>query len=139
MLTCKGASTVDYAIVCPSLFPNINDFYINIFDRCLSDVHNRLILELSSCGFPFRALPTPQTTSSHYEQQKDNPNVNNVKANWEPKLANIFTNSFNPSCMEKLAHTLTRLQKQSATIMQKEINQVSNQIGEIYNFVCLWD
>ena len=123
---------MDYAIAYPSLFPHINEFYVDIFDRCLSDVHNPLILELSPKESPLTAIPTPQKTSSHNEQQKDNPNGNNVKANWESKLANIFTNSFNPFCMEKIAHNLTSLQKQSETITQKEINQVSSQINKIY-------
>ena len=46
--TCKGVSTIDYAIASADLLQHVNDFHIDIFDRCLSDVHSPLSLELNS-------------------------------------------------------------------------------------------
>ena len=37
--TTKGRSTIDYAIVSMELFPKIVYFYIEILDKCMSDVH----------------------------------------------------------------------------------------------------
>ena len=37
--TSNGQSTIDYAIVSTELFPNIVDFYVDVLDKCLSDVH----------------------------------------------------------------------------------------------------
>ena len=32
-------STIDYAILSMELFPNVDDFYVDILDTCMSDVH----------------------------------------------------------------------------------------------------
>ena len=37
--TSNGQSTIDYTIVSMELFPNIVHFYVDVLDKCLSDVH----------------------------------------------------------------------------------------------------
>ena len=44
--TSNGQSTIDYEIVSMELFPNIVDFYVNVPDKCLSDVHCPICLEM---------------------------------------------------------------------------------------------
>ena len=37
--TTRGNSTIDYVIASIELFPKFSDFYIDILDSCMSDVH----------------------------------------------------------------------------------------------------
>lgn len=43
-----GCSTIDYAIVSHELFFNIQNFQVDLFDKCLSDVHCPIIMTLQS-------------------------------------------------------------------------------------------
>ena len=43
-----GCSTIDYALVSYPLFSHINDFRIDTFDKCLSDVHCPIMMTLQS-------------------------------------------------------------------------------------------
>ena len=45
--TPRGSSTIDYAILSMGLFPYIVDFYIDIYDKCLSDVHCPVCIVMS--------------------------------------------------------------------------------------------
>ena len=45
--TPRGSSTIDYAILSMGLFPYIVDFYIDIYNKCLSDVHCPVCLVIS--------------------------------------------------------------------------------------------
>ena len=45
--TCAEASTIDYVICTPDLFPNIADFKIDTFCDQLSDKHNPIIVNLN--------------------------------------------------------------------------------------------
>ena len=42
-----GSRTIDYAILSMGLFPHIVDFYIDIYDKCLSDVNCPVCLVMS--------------------------------------------------------------------------------------------
>ena len=50
-LTCRnkngGDSAVDYYIASNNLFPDISSFSVDTFDRCMSDVHHPISLELN--------------------------------------------------------------------------------------------
>ena len=41
-----GCSAIDYAILSKRLFPLVQDFNVDVFDRCLSDVHCPIMLTL---------------------------------------------------------------------------------------------
>ena len=43
----RGSSTIDYAVACATLFPNITNFYVDTFDMCLSDVHSPICIVLT--------------------------------------------------------------------------------------------
>ena len=45
--TCKNVSTVDYCIASLSLFEIIVNMKVDLFDSCLSDVHNPIFIELN--------------------------------------------------------------------------------------------
>ena len=45
--TSRGKSTIDYAVVSMDLFSSIDDFYIDVLDKCMSDVHCPICLTIS--------------------------------------------------------------------------------------------
>ena len=50
-LTCHkptGKSCVDYCIISDCLLPFISDFCVDAFDRCMSDVHSPICLDLKN-------------------------------------------------------------------------------------------
>ena len=72
--TCKGVSTIDYAIASSDLFKHINDFHIDIFDKCLSDIHSPIYLELNSLlctDFPEPNINQENVTSSPVNPSSD--------------------------------------------------------------------
>ena len=44
--TSQGKSAIDFGVVSMELFPYIADFYIDVYDRCISDVHSPICLIL---------------------------------------------------------------------------------------------
>ena len=42
--TTNGNSTIDYALLSMELFPEVDDFYVYILDKCMSDVHCSIIM-----------------------------------------------------------------------------------------------
>ena len=55
----NGRSVIDYAIASAALFPYIAEFYIDTFDKSLSDVHSPICLTLTG-----RKAPLPVPTSN---------------------------------------------------------------------------
>ena len=44
--TTNGNNTIDFAILSMELFPYVDDFYVDILDKCMSDVHCPICLEM---------------------------------------------------------------------------------------------
>ena len=45
--TSRGKSTIDYAVVSMDVFSSIDDFYIYVLDKCMSNVHCPICLTIS--------------------------------------------------------------------------------------------
>ena len=45
--TTNGNSTIDYAILYMELFPYVDDFHVDILDKCMSDVHYPICIVIS--------------------------------------------------------------------------------------------
>ena len=46
--TSNGTSTIDYVIVSIKLFTKLFDFHVDILDKCISDVHCPITVEIMS-------------------------------------------------------------------------------------------
>ena len=76
-----GKSTIDYAIISMELYPNIVDFYVDVFDKCMSDVHCPICLAISYNDEVVGEIVNDCIDNSKYTVSK------NVKCIWK-KLKN---------------------------------------------------
>ena len=86
-LTCHkptGKSCVDYSIMSDCLLPFISDFCIDTFDRCMSDVHSPICLNIKNVPFVKNApdIPTENCEKILF------------KPKWKPECKIEYQNSF---------------------------------------------
>ena len=131
--TCKGVSTIDYAIASPDLFKHINDFHIDIFDKCLSDVHSPIYLELNS--LLCTDFPEPNTSQENVILQDTtqlNQRKRTTKTNWDPTKKNAFTEAINTPHIKHLTQQITNLGQNLALVSQSEINSLTETLEKMY-------
>ena len=129
MTTCeKGSphSTIDYVIASPTVFPKINDFYVDIFDQLLSDYHCPIHLYLN-----YEKRPTPpicHTPAIPPRNSQDNSNM--IKNSWENDKKYIFKNAFDVNQMNSI---ITELQaQQNEPVTQEYMESITEKIHNIY-------
>ena len=87
-LTCKNASVVDYMVATPSLFPFINEFEVEDFDECLSDIHSvikmTMLTNIVECG-------QRELQSTHNNCKTDMP----LFPVWKSTESNSYLNEIN--------------------------------------------
>ena len=84
--TCRkptGNSCVDYCIMSSCLLPSISNFSVDTFDRCMSDVHSPICLELKNVQV------VKNTPLSHENHEKIT-----YKSSWKPESKTEYQNSF---------------------------------------------
>ena len=128
-LTCKKSSTVDYAIASIDLFPHINDFCIDTFDRCLSDVHCPITLELNQIISPMLNISETEVEVEKNEPTKATPNT---KINWEQNKKDLYTNSFKNAKILELVGQIDNLDEKHKTVTQVDIDHITKSIENIY-------
>ena len=89
--TSQGKSAIDFGVVSMELFPHIIDFYIDVFDKCISDVHCPICLVLSSD----RNVSCERVDTSIDSNNSDFIVKNNTRCKWNDKLSNEYILSFN--------------------------------------------
>ena len=98
--TSKGKSTIDYAILSMELYPYIVDFYVDIFDKSMSDVHCPICLVMSCNG----ELPSGKVNdcidNSKYSVS------NNVRCKWNEEMSEQYTLAFNLETIENFQNHL---------------------------------
>ena len=92
-----GSSVVDYALVSNYLLPSISNFYVDVFDPCISDVHAPICLDLKITQAP-NIVQIPQT-GKKWEKIK-------FKPNWKPESKNEFINSFDQNEIMQLSEKI---------------------------------
>ena len=101
-LTCHkptGKSCVDYCIISDCLLPFISDFCVDAFDRCMSDVHSPICLDLKNIPV-VKNEPLP----------KDNSEKIPYKSNWKPELKSQYQNSFVENDIMRLTENILNQQ-----------------------------
>ena len=114
--TPRGSSTVDYAISSMGLSPHIVDFYIDIHDRCLSDVRYPVCLVMS--GKKSATIENNIDLVTHNEYLK----TKHVKIAWKQELCNQYTHSFNVKEIEQFQSKLTHIISEMAHVTQQIID-----------------
>ena len=101
-LTChkpRGKSTVDYCLVSDDLLDCISDFYVDTFDRCMSDVHSPICLKIN---LPFSAINASLACGQKYEKLL-------FTSKWKPELKEQYQNMFQGIDIANLSERTARL------------------------------
>ena len=78
-----GNSCVDYCIMSPCLLPSISNFYVDTFDRCMSDVHSPICLDLKNIP----VVKTNPLLNQNFEKIQ-------YKFSWKPESKTQYQNCF---------------------------------------------
>ena len=83
-----ACSAVDYAIVSDCLAPCVTDFSVDIFDKCLSDVHSPICLNIKN-------VPTVNNARN---LSGENCEKISFKSAWDPEKEVQYKNAFYYVC-----------------------------------------
>ena len=86
-------SVVDYCITSEDILPCIADFYVDSFDKCMSDVHSPICIDITN-------VPTIKNT-----QKISNENCETLlyKPGWKPESKAAYINSFSENDIMQVA------------------------------------
>ena len=79
-----GESLVDYCLVSDELLCCLSNFYVDTFDRCMSDVHSPICVEIKIAK---DVNNTPRISDNNFEKI-------HFKSSWKPELKEQYKNSF---------------------------------------------
>ena len=127
----RGSSIIDYAILTMGLFPYIVDFYIDIHDRCLSDVHCPVCLVMSGKNCATIENNIDLVTHNEYLKTKHG------KIAWKQELCNQYTQSFNVKEIEQFQSKSTHIISEMAHVTQHIIDTLYTDMKTIliYRYV----
>jgi len=135
--TSAGKSVVDYAITSPLLLSKIVDFYIDVYDACLSDVHSAVCLTINfdtnytNVNNEAQAASTVDSDIENNDSETaTNYNYVPLKSIWNSSLANEYTKSFCKNNIDRLDREVNRIDYNNTS--QTEIDTVVNQLSDIF-------
>ena len=133
--TCKGVSTIDYALASPDMFHHINNFSVDIFNKCLLDVHSLLSLELNSIE-KYQAeenFSTNPLNGNDTEQHKEE--TPKLRVKWDRSKLLQFRGAFEIDCIQSVMRQVDVLRACSASTTQTQIEQITKHIEQVYKEV----
>lgn len=126
-LTCDNASVIDYAIASPDLFPKVGNFYVDIFDKLLSDKHNPICLSLVCSNYAEVSNTTNENVSDKASSDSSNRLV--VTKNWDRLASQKYYQAFKGSDIESVASLVDSF---DYNIDQTGMDNLSDAICEAY-------
>ena len=134
-VTCKGSSTVDYALADTDILCYINDFCVETFDRCLSDVYCPISLELignvsKNVSQLSATIPTHNTPTNHNTQPEEQ--MPNIKVKWDNTKSKEFGETLQIDDINKLIAQINTISDQPSIISEGDIDSITNSIKQIY-------
>ena len=115
-LTChkpRGKSTIDYCLVSVELLNYISNFYVDIFDRCMSDVHSPICLEIN---LPYNVINPSLACDQKYEKIL-------FTSKWKPELKEQYHTMFDVTDLSNISATISQLHM-STNPSELQINQL---------------
>ena len=116
-----GKSLVDYALVSDCLLPCICNFYVDTFDRCMSDVHVPLCLNIKITNQAKNTDPSPP-----YQ----NTETRKFSSVWKPELKGAFQNGFSETDIMQLSESISR-QQMSGNSSKEEIEKLVSDLTSL--------
>ena len=117
--TTNGNSTIDFAILSMELFPYVDDFYVDILDKCMSDVHFPICLVMICKPTVSIKNDNFMHTARIYEMDQ------RIICKWKPELDNQYLSSFNMRNIQKF-------QQQLAAIISNMSHATQELIDHLY-------
>lgn len=118
--TARGSSAIDYAIASSELLAFVSNFEIDEFDRCLSDAHRPVRLQLH------RAERARDSTSVNNPGVRDSLGLPTTqqhpsfKVRWRPDLKEAYGKEFAANEMERLQNLLTEVENKFSCQMMEQ-------------------
>tara|TARA_B110000196_G_scaffold86649_1_gene75141 strand:- start:271 stop:3555 length:3285 start_codon:yes stop_codon:yes gene_type:complete len=116
-----GRSVVDYALVSNHLLPSISNFYVDVFDPCMSDVHVPICLDLKITQAS--NIKQKSQTGKQWEKIK-------FKSNWKPESKNEFINSFDQNDIMQLSEKILN-RHISSELSQEKMDELVADLNSI--------
>ena len=109
------------------LFPNIVDFYVDVIDKCLSDVHCPICLEMSfNTSAPNRNDNVTMCNNSKYVKEK------NTTCRWKNGLGNQYTLSYETESIEKFQEQLHCIMYRLSYVSQEIIDVLYEDMKSLF-------
>ena len=113
-------SVVDYCIVSECLVPCISDFCIDVFDRCMSDVHSPICLSIKNV----------QTIKNVQHLPEENCENILYKSVWKPESKTQYKNAFVENDIMQLSRDILS-QQLSANPSKEEIGKLVTDLTSV--------
>ena len=113
-------SVVDYCIVSESMLSHISDFYVDTFDRNMSDVHSPICLDIQNIPV---VKTLPNISHEMFEKIK-------YKSTWKTESKSQYQNSFSENKINEL-HEKIMQQQQSPTTTKNDIEKLVTDLTAI--------
>ena len=127
--TATGKSTIDYAVATMDLFPNISEFYIDVLDKCMSDVHCPVCMTVSFNNY------VPVISSQENSNTMDNSKYyvdNDIMCRWNDELREEYTSSFNMTDINLLQAQLSNMLLHMTAISDDVIDSLYTNMKSIF-------
>ena len=124
--TSRGSSTIDYVVLSMELFPHIVDFYIDTYDKCLSDVHCPVYIIMSCTKSVLKESSNVTLNTHEYKKTK------NIKCRWEQDLSNEYTLSFNIEEIQNFQLQLNHILSQISNVTQTMVDNLYTHMNDIF-------
>ena len=122
----NGKSVVDYIIVSDCVLPFVINFKVDIFDKCLSDVHTPLCLTMRT-----EAQIIPKNTATFATPNTGESKViKNYKCRWKPGIEQDFKSNFSVESIENLSNNIQNTDVSDITT--EKINSLTSELSDLF-------
>ena len=108
------------------LFPYVDDFYVYILDKCMSDVHCPICLVMICKPTASIKNDNCMHTDSKYEMDK------RITCKWKPELDNQYLSSFNMRNIQKFQQQLAAIISNMSHATQELIDHLYTNMKSIF-------
>ena len=122
--TCKSCSVIDYCIISDTLLCLVQDFSVESFNECFSDVH---------C--PIKVLLKKSQHNVNKSNLIDTPTLDSCKRappkpSWQPAFGNEFVRNLDIDRINELCTIITELQAAN-NVTQSDIDNIYNEVKAV--------
>ena len=126
-LTCKETSLIDYFLATPYMFSDVVEFTVGEFDRCISDVHCPLFVQLKyQCNSDIGNQTDNVSVSNQNNQIKD------FRPIWNQEKADNFRRYLDSKDTRNLTGRINAFLDNVDNVTQQNVDSVAKDIVNIF-------